>query len=189
MNVNILLLDNYDSFTYNLHHYLLDFTEDVTVKRNDEIRAVEADRYSHIVLSPGPGLPQAAGVLMELIDTQATKKPILGVCLGMQALAEHFGATLYNQEVVKHGITTHIKTQPDSVLFRGLPESFQVGLYHSWAVDETTLPNNFMVSARSRENVVMAVEHRSLPVCGVQFHPESILTEHGKAILANWLSQ
>ena len=187
--VNILLLDNYDSFTYNLYHYLLDFTSEVTVKRNDEIQADEADQYSHIVLSPGPGLPNAAGILMEMIDEQVAVKPILGVCLGMQALAEHFGGTLYNQDMVKHGVTTTIDTKPNSVLFHGLPESFQVGLYHSWAVDETALPKDFTITAKSTENVVMAIEHRSLPVCGVQFHPESILTEHGREILGNWLNR
>lgn len=185
--MNILLLDNYDSFTYNLYHYLLDFTADVTVKRNDEISAKEAEAFSHIVLSPGPGLPKNAGVLMDLITHLAKDASILGVCLGMQALAEHFGGTLYNQQTVKHGVTTEIQTEEDSQLFKGLPTNIEVGLYHSWAIDETTLPSAFQITARSKQNVLMAIEHRTLPICGVQFHPESILTQHGKQIIGNWL--
>lgn len=185
--MNILLLDNFDSFTYNLYHYLLEFTANVTVKRNDEITPEEAEAFSHIVLSPGPGLPKNAGVLMDLIKHLANEKSILGVCLGMQALAEYFGGTLYNQQMVKHGVTTQIKTEVHSRLFQNLPTQFEVGLYHSWAIEETTLPSAFQITARSEQNVLMAIEHHTLPICGVQFHPESILTQHGKEIIGNWL--
>ncbi len=185
--MEILLLDNYDSFTYNLYHYLLDFTDQVEVRRNDEISAKETDRFTHIVLSPGPGLPKSAGVLMDVVQRQAERTSILGVCLGMQAIAEHFGGSIYNQREVKHGVTTHIEMAQNAKLFTGLPNQVQVGLYHSWAVQEETLPSVLNITARSTQNVLMAIEHRSLPICGVQFHPESILTQHGKAMIENWL--
>ncbi len=186
--MRILILDNYDSFTYNLYHYLQQFCDDITVLRNDEITPEETDAFTHIVLSPGPGLPAESGVLMQVLARQAERKPILGICLGMQAIALHFGGELFNQADVKHGVTTTISTTPNSTLFNGLPKSFTVGLYHSWAVKKENLPADLYITAKSTENVIMALAHKTLPVCGVQFHPESILTEHGKAMLSNWLA-
>lgn len=186
--MKILLLDNYDSFTYNLYHYLQEMCTDITVARNDEITPEETDAYTHIVLSPGPGLPRESGNLMDIVDRQVTRKPMLGICLGMQTIALHFGGTLYNQYVVKHGVTTSIETNSGSKLFAKLPRKFEVGLYHSWAVDEQGLPAELSITAKSESNVLMALEHKSLPVAGVQFHPESILTEYGKEILSNWLN-
>lgn len=160
---------------------------DITVARNNEITPEETDAFSHIVLSPGPGLPREAGNLMDIIERQVMQKPMLGICLGMQAIALHFGGTLFNQPVVKHGVTTTIKTTEHSKLFADLPKEFTVGLYHSWAVREEDLPESLQVTARSTEGVLMAVEHNRLPVAGVQFHPESILTENGLDILKNWI--
>jgi anthranilate synthase component 2 len=186
--VHILLLDNYDSFTYNLYHYLTALDVSVSVYRNDEITPEETDRFSHLVLSPGPGLPAEAGHLMAIINRQKHIKPILGICLGMQALAEAFGGTLYNQQQVKHGVTTTITTHKPNLLFSHLPTSFCVGLYHSWAVTAGTLPAELMITANSAEGVAMAIEHKKLPIFGVQFHPESILTEFGRNILSNWIN-
>ena len=160
---------------------------EVTVRRNDEISAEETDIYTHLVLSPGPGLPKESVNLMAIINRHVQHKPILGICLGMQALAEHFGGLLYNQKAVKHGVTTEIETLEHSSLFKGLPKRFTVGLYHSWAVNESSLPTELAVSAKSTENVIMALEHKTLPVYGVQFHPESILTQYGREMLQNWL--
>ncbi len=186
--MKLLLLDNYDSFTYNLYHYLQDLCDDITVVRNDEITAEETDDFTHIVLSPGPGLPGEYGNMMGIISRQIDKKPILGICLGMQALALHFGGQLYNQKVVRHGVTTQIITAPQSVLYKNLPKKFTVGLYHSWAVEEAGLPSELVVTSKSKNGIVMALEHKTLPVMGVQFHPESIMTEHGHKILFNWLN-
>lgn len=183
--MKILLLDNYDSFTFNLSHYLEPMCEEVVVKRNDEIHLHEINDYDKIVLSPGPGLPKDAGIMMDLLEMYMGKKPILGVCLGMQAIAECLGGKLYNQKVVRHGVTTSIRTFPDNKLFQNLPSRISVGLYHSWAV--TDLPKELKMTAISEENVLMAIEHETLAVYGVQFHPESILTEYGKEMLMNFL--
>jgi anthranilate synthase/aminodeoxychorismate synthase-like glutamine amidotransferase len=185
--LKLLLIDNYDSFTYNLYHYLAEICTSITVARNDEISVEETDEYSHIVLSPGPGLPRESHHLMEIVNRQVTQKPMLGICLGMQAIALHFGGVLYNQQVVKHGVTTLITADTKSALFKNLPNQFTVGLYHSWAVREADLPTILRISAKSQDGVLMALEHKKLPVAGVQFHPESILTPQGKNILRNWL--
>jgi anthranilate synthase/aminodeoxychorismate synthase-like glutamine amidotransferase len=185
--LKLLLIDNYDSFTYNLYHYLAEICTSITVARNDEISVEETDEYSHIVLSPGPGLPRESHHLMAIVNRQVTQKPMLGICLGMQAIALHFGGVLYNQQVVKHGVTTLITADTKSALFKNLPDQFTVGLYHSWAVREANLPAILRISAKSQDGVLMALEHKKLPVAGVQFHPESILTPQGKNILRNWL--
>lgn len=183
--MKILLLDNYDSFTFNLAHYLESMCEKVDVLRNDEVSLERIIDYDKIVLSPGPGLPADAGMMPELIKRYAGKIPILGVCLGMQGIAEYFGGRLYNQTVVRHGVSTIIATAEESHLFRELPRQFEVGLYHSWAV--TDLPNSIRISATSQEEVIMAIESVDQRVYGVQFHPESILTQFGKEILRNFI--
>jgi anthranilate synthase component 2 len=159
--------------------------DQVVVKRNDEMNLQEIADFDKIVLSPGPGLPKDAGNMPELLNMYIGKKPILGVCLGMQAIAEHFGGELYNQKVVRHGITTEIKSFPENTLFQNLPSRITVGLYHSWAVRH--LPEEIKVTAMSSENVIMAIEHKTLPIYGVQFHPESILTEYGREVLMNFV--
>ena len=190
--MRIFLLDNYDSFTYNLVHALSSLTEEpVTVQLNDEVHFEDVASYDRIVLSPGPGLPAQAGKMMELIDRFSLTHSMLGVCLGHQALAEYFGARLMNLPAVHHGVAhsiTHNGAEPNSRLFRGLSPTLEVGRYHSWAVAEVALPSVLKVTARDKEGVIMALEHQNLDICGVQFHPESVLTPQGKAILSNWLS-
>jgi anthranilate synthase component II len=184
--VKVLLLDNFDSFTYNLFHYLEALDCDVTVARNNAISIEEIASFDKIVLSPGPGLPADAGQMMEIIRIYASTKPILGVCLGMQALGEFFGGTLYNQSTVKHGITEQCRHNQNSKLFHKVPEFFDVGLYHSWAVDIGNA-NQLEPTAFSENEVLMAFEHKNLPVFGVQFHPESLMTVHGKLIIQNFI--
>lgn len=186
--MKLLMLDNYDSFTYNLVQLIKDnSTIEIDVFRNDEITLQEVNNYDKIVLSPGSGLPSTSGILCELIKTYQHSKAIFGVCLGMQAIGEVFGGTLINLNEPLHGVATPVK-HANSFLFKGIPETFNVGRYHSWAVDSKTIPNDFIISAEDENGIVMAIEHRQLNVSGVQFHPESILTEHGKTILTNFLN-
>ncbi|HRH36793.1 MAG TPA: aminodeoxychorismate/anthranilate synthase component II [Flavobacteriales bacterium] len=184
--MRILLLDNYDSFTWNLHHQLVLHAQ-VDVVRNDAITVEDASRYDRIVISPGPGLPSEAGVTMELLRKLMPTHPILGVCLGMQAMVEVCGGTLYNQPQVMHGVAVKCVIQdPDDPLFSGVASPVEVGLYHSWAADPSTLPSTLRVTAKSSSGVIMAVRHAHHPSCGVQFHPESVLTPEGARILSNW---
>ncbi len=185
----ILVFDNYDSFTYNLVHLVEKTTDErVDVFRNDELALDDVDAYDKIILSPGPGLPTEAGALLPLIRRYAKTKSILGVCLGHQAIAEAFSGKLTNMENVFHGVATNVNLEKDAgFLFSGLPASFKVGRYHSWVVDENMLPVELQVTARDEQGRIMALQHRSLDVCGVQFHPESIMTEHGEALLRNFI--
>lgn len=187
--MKLLVLDNYDSFTYNLVHMLEQFPDvDLDVVRNDKITVSEVEKYDKIVLSPGPGLPAEAGIMHELIRAYAPVKPILGVCLGHQGIAEIFGAKLINLDQVMHGVATPVYiTDTEESLFRGLPESFLVGRYHSWSVDAKDLPDVFKITAMDAEKSIMAIAHKKFPLKGVQFHPESILTEHGMQMIENWL--
>jgi anthranilate synthase component 2 len=185
--MEVLIIDNYDSFTYNLVHYFEELNCNVTVKRNDQLIVEELGVFDVFVLSPGPGLPKEAGVLMEVIDFYFSKKPILGVCLGMQALAEYSGDILFNQQQVKHGISETCKKLRESKIFSNLPSEFQVGLYHSWGV-KLNKNSNFIPVAISENEVLMAIEHEVYPVVGVQFHPESILTPLGKEMILNFIT-
>ena len=185
--VRILLLDNHDSFTWNLHHLLAPHAQ-VDVVLNDAITLDEAARYDRIVLSPGPGLPQEAGITMELLHRLMPTHPILGVCLGMQAIVEACGGTLFNQSKVMHGIAVPCHpTDAADVLFRGIPAPIEVGLYHSWAADPSTLSADLRVTALSEQGVIMALRHTRYNVCGVQFHPESVMTPAGGRMVENWL--
>jgi anthranilate synthase component II len=187
--MQILVLDNYDSFTYNLVQYIEEILEaPVTVRRNDQITLEEVAAYDIIVLSPGPGVPAEAGIMPALIQRYAPEKPILGVCLGHQAIAEAFGGSIFNLDQVYHGIETPVTvTDPDEVLFAGIPREFTAGRYHSWVVRPTDLPAELVVTATAAdEDRIMAIRHREYAVRGVQFHPESIMTEHGRAILENF---
>lgn len=185
---NILIIDNYDSFTYNLVHLVNEIGLECDVWRNDKFAIGDVDAYSHIILSPGPGIPSEAGLLLEVIEKYAPTKSMFGVCLGQQAIAEVFGGKLYNLPQPMHGIATPIKVTDDAEkLFTGLPESFKVGRYHSWVV-EKELPEVLTVTAiDEQDNSVMALRHKEYNVRGVQFHPESVLTEYGKEMMANWL--
>jgi anthranilate synthase component 2 len=185
--MKILVLDNYDSFTYNLVHYLEAIGNiEVSVYRNDKIAIEEINNFDKIVLSPGPGLPKDAGIMPLVIKTYAGKKPILGVCLGHQAIAEAFGGSIYNLEKVYHGISTNHIILTDHYLFDGLPKQFKVGRYHSWNV-KLDLPDNLKLISTDENGLVMAMCHKTFDITGVQFHPESVLTEYGKEIILNWV--
>ncbi|WP_421753829.1 anthranilate synthase component II [Croceimicrobium sp.] len=188
--MKLLLIDNYDSFTYNLEHYFSALGADVVVKRNREFSLEEVENYDAVVLSPGPGLPQEAGNCMELIDRYHRTKPILGICLGAQALAEYFGAELYNQQEVAHGVSRIVHREANTWLLKGLEESFSVGLYHSWAIrPQADFLNRFKVVAQRANSIVMAFEDEANPIAGIQFHPESIMTEGGREMLMNWMNK
>lgn len=187
--MKILVFDNYDSFTYNLVHLVEKITDTKPdVYRNDEISLDEINKYDKIILSPGPGLPQEAGLLLPLIKTYAMTKSILGVCLGHQAIGEVFGAKLINLETVFHGVATPIiQTEKKSILFTGLADTFEAGRYHSWIVDKNTLPPELEITATDENDYIMAMQHKTADIQSVQFHPESILTPAGEHIIRNWL--
>ncbi len=185
---NILLLDNYDSFTYNLVHYFEAITGvKPTVKRNNEISIEAIADFDAIVLSPGPGLPKDAGIMPELLQKYSSTKKILGVCLGHQAIAEHFGAKLRQLQQVQHGVASELIVLKSDCLYKNLPTTFKVGRYHSWVLDNSNLPTCLEVLAIDEQKQIMSLKHKALPVWGVQFHPESILSEHGMEILENWV--
>lgn len=186
---NILVIDNYDSFTFNLVHLLNEVGHHATVWRNDKFDLQEVEAFDKILLSPGPGIPSESGLLLDVIRTYATTKSILGICLGMQAIAEVFGGELYNLSRPVHGRATSLKIlDPDEKLFKDCPDAFLVGRYHSWAVKPENLPDSIRVTATDTSGVIMALSHKELDVKGVQFHPESVLTEHGKLLIGNWLN-
>jgi anthranilate synthase component 2 len=186
----ILIIDNYDSFTYNLVHLVNEIGLQCEVWRNDKFKLEDVNAFSHIILSPGPGIPSEAGLLLKVIEKYAPTKSIFGVCLGQQAIAEAFGGQLHNLSRPMHGIATPIKViDAQEKLFAGLPQSFNVGRYHSWAVDKKGFPSDLTITAiDEKDNSIMALRHKQYDVRGVQFHPESVLTEHGKAMMQNWLS-
>ena len=181
----VVIIDNYDSFTYNLAHLVKELGAKVDVLRNDQFKIEELEQYDKIILSPGPG--EEAGLLLDVIRTYSGKKPILGVCLGEQAIGQVFGGRLVNLSKVFHGVQTDIQlTEPDYI-FRGLPARIPVGRYHSWVVDTENFPETLAITAVSPEGQIMALKHREYDVRGIQFHPESVLTPDGKQIMANWL--
>ncbi|GAB5475916.1 MAG: aminodeoxychorismate/anthranilate synthase component II [Maribacter sp.] len=182
----ILVIDNYDSFTYNLVHYLEDLDCEVIVKRNDQLTLDEVDAFDKIVLSPGPGIPEEAGLLKAIINKYAPRKSIFGVCLGQQAIAEVFGGSLINLDEVYHGIATKITIAKEDKLFEGIPKEIEVGRYHSWVV-HPELPEMLEATSFDKNGQVMSLRHKEYDVCAVQFHPESVLTPEGKKILENWL--
>ncbi len=184
----ILVIDNYDSFTYNLVHYLEDLGCDVTVKRNDQLVLSEVAEYSKILLSPGPGIPDEAGLLKEIIAAYASTKSILGVCLGQQAIGEVFGGSIMNLDTVYHGVATNVTiTVDDEPLFKGLDKTIKVGRYHSWVV-ANDLPDELEATSFDENGQIMSLRHKTYDVKGVQYHPESVLTPNGKQILENWIN-
>lgn len=187
----ILLLDNYDSFTFNLLHYVEDFgRHSIEVFRNDQIEIEKVERFDGIILSPGPGIPSEAGNLLPIIERYSKTKRIFGVCLGQQAIAESFGGALINIDTVYHGVASKmILKQPIHYIFEGIPETFEAGRYHSWVVNPDGLPNCLRIDAVDENGQIMALSHTEYDVCGVQFHPESILTPNGKQIIFNWLKR
>jgi anthranilate synthase component 2 len=193
--MNILVFDNYDSFTYNLVHLVEKIIQGrVDVYRNDALPMEKVKAYDKIILSPGPGIPSEAGMLLPLIREYAASKSILGVCLGHQAIGEAFGGKLVNLSTVYHGVArpVHVKNERSdsrSGLFKGLPDTFEVGRYHSWVVSDEAFPGELEITARDDNGYVMALQHTRYDVQGVQFHPESVLTPDGETILRNWLNQ
>ena len=190
--MKILVFDNYDSFTYNLVHLVEKITHSkVEVFRNDQIALEKVKEYDKIILSPGPGVPTEAGLLLPLIKEYASSKSILGVCLGHQAIGEAFGGKLVNLSTVYHGVATPVQVDGKikSPLFDGLPYEIEVGRYHSWIVSEENFPEELEVTARDDNNYIMALQHKKYDVQGVQFHPESVLTPMGEDILKNWLRE
>ncbi len=185
--MKIVIIDNYDSFTYNLSHLVKQLGADVTVLRNDQFRLEELEPFSKIILSPGPGIPSEAGLLLSVIRCYAGRKPILGVCLGHQAIGEAFGAQLENLSNVFHGVATPCHIVADDPVFSGLERDITVGRYHSWVVSRKGLPDCLEVTAVSDEGQIMALRHKQLNIHGIQFHPESVLTPDGKKMLQNWM--
>ena len=182
----ILVIDNYDSFVYNLVHYLEDLDCEVIVRRNNEIDLDEIEAFDRILLSPGPGIPSEAGLLNKIVSTYAPTKSILGVCLGQQAIGEVFGGKLNNLNQVFHGVATPIQIiNNEETLFKNLPQKLEVGRYHSWVVQD--LPNSLIPTSYDENGQIMSLRHRDFQVYGVQFHPESVLTPQGKEILKNWI--
>lgn len=185
----ILVIDNYDSFTYNLVHYLRELKTDVTVFRNDEFELEDIENFDKIVLSPGPGIPSEAGLLLKVIERYAATKSILGVCLGHQAIAEVFGGKLINLEEVFHGVASNIEVVvDDEILFKNIENKFEVGRYHSWIV-ENPMPQVLQLTSIDENGHIMSLRHREFDVRGMQFHPESVLTPNGKKILENWIGE
>lgn len=187
--MRIAIIDNYDSFTYNLAHLVKGLGVEVDVMRNDKFRLEELDEYDKLLLSPGPGIPSEAGLLLDVIRAYAGRKPILGVCLGHQAIAEVFGGKLKNLPDVFHGVATPCDIIADDSLYRGLPRRIVVGRYHSWAVAKDDFPDSLEVTSMSDDGEIMSLRHRLYDIRGIQFHPESVLTPDGSRIIGNWLSE
>jgi len=185
--MKIAIIDNYDSFTYNLSHLVKELGAEVTVYRNDQFEMPVLQQFDKIILSPGPGIPSEAGLLLDVIKEYANKKPILGVCLGHQAIGESFGAKLTNLSEVFHGVATPCHLTTRDYLFEGLPDTFEIGRYHSWVVDKDNLPECLEVTGVSDEGFIMSLRHKEYDIRGIQYHPESVLTSSGRQILNNWL--
>ena len=186
--MKILVLDNYDSFTYNLVHIIEEILDKkIDVYRNDEISIEEVGKYDKIILSPGPGIPDEAGILKEVIKTYASSKSIFGVCLGEQAIAEVFGGELNNLSEVHHGVSSKMFVTKDDLLFNEMGEEFEGGRYHSWIVSKKNFPECLKVTCEDAEGEIMGIRHKEYDVSGVQFHPESVLTENGAKIIENFL--
>ena len=187
--MKVLLIDNYDSFTFIIHHYLMmSGSTEVVVIKNDENYHQLADESDAIVLSPGPGLPHESGLLMDVITTYHQTKPILGICLGHQALAQYFGAQLMQLEHVCHGVQEEIQVDENDVLYRGLPAKISVARYHSWMVDQDRIPDSLQITSKDSQGRIMSLRHSQLPIFGVQYHPESIMTPEGLQIIKNWVN-
>jgi len=184
----ILMIDNYDSFTYNLVHYLEDLGRKVIVKRNDQLRLEEVESFDEIVLSPGPGIPEEAGLLKDIIKTYGATKRLFGVCLGQQAIGEVYGGDIVNLDEVYHGVATEITIVNDDHIFKGLPKKIEVGRYHSWVVN-ANLPDCLEATSYDENGQVMSLRHKTHKIEAVQFHPESVLTPDGKKILENWVNK
>jgi len=185
--LRVLLIDNNDSFTYNLKHYIEHFVSEVVVYRGPEIDIDNVEQFDKIILSPGPGLPNEHPVLKQVLDRYYNKKPILGICLGQQAIAEFFNANLENLTTVKHGVTSMVSHFNNSKLFKDIPKSFKIGHYHSWVVSKINFPDELKITSENEEGIITSLTHKKYDITAVQFHPESILTEHGLQLIKNWV--
>ena len=186
--MKIVIIDNYDSFTYNLSHLVKELGAEVTVYRNDKFELSSLQQFDKIILSPGPGIPSEAGLLLDVIREYAGKKPILGVCLGHQAIGESFGGKLTNLSDVFHGVATPCNIVADDYIFEGMTSPIEVGRYHSWVVDAESLPSCLEATSLSNEGYIMSLRHRDYDIRGIQFHPESVLTPQGRQIILNWIN-
>ena len=186
--MKIAIIDNYDSFTYNLSHLVKELGAEVTVYRNDQFTMEMLEPYDKLILSPGPGIPSEAGLLLDVIREYAGKKPILGVCLGHQAIGESFGAHLTNLSSVFHGVATPCHITKSDYLFDSLPETIEIGRYHSWVVDTQALPDCLEITSVSDEGYIMSLRHKTFDIRGIQYHPESVLTPDGRQIISNWMN-
>jgi len=186
-NKPVLIIDNYDSFTYNLVHQVAKLDHEYVVWRNDQFALDDVEEFDQIILSPGPGIPSEAGLLLPVIRRFSATKKILGVCLGHQAIAEVFGGELYNLDAPLHGISRNLSVSQPDTLFNGIPQQFEVGHYHSWAVSGTGFPAELTITALDDKGMIMALRHNTLHVRGVQFHPESVLTQYGLDMMRNWI--
>ena len=185
--MKIIIIDNYDSFTYNLSHMVKQLGAEVCVKRNDKFKMSELEDFDKIILSPGPGIPKEAGQLIEVIKTYAGIKPILGVCLGHQAIGEYFGGQLTNLKEVHHGIQSQIEIEKTDYIFQDVSAQPLVGRYHSWVVSNECLPKCLEITSVSKENEIMSIRHKNFDIAGIQFHPESVLTPEGTQMMKNWI--
>ncbi|MCI7310595.1 MAG: aminodeoxychorismate/anthranilate synthase component II [Prevotella sp.] len=185
--MKIIIIDNYDSFTYNLAHLVKELGAEVDVIRNDRFELEDLEQYDKIILSPGPGIPSEAGLLMDVIKTYAGVKPILGVCLGHQAIGEVFGGSLTNLTEVYHGVITKGRHFHNDIVFKDLPEEIEMGRYHSWVVNKENFPACLLITAESEDGYIMGLRHKQYDIHGIQFHPESVLTKDGRKMMANFL--
>ena len=185
--MKLLIVDNYDSFTYNLYHYVNQFVNNVEVVKNDQVNLSKINNFDKIILSPGPGLPNEHENLFKIIDI-LKEKSLLGVCLGHQAIAEYFGANLLNLDLVNHGVSNEIIINENDYIFNSLPKKINVGLYHSWFVDKKNFPKELIVTSNNKAGNIYSFKHSKFDIRGVQFHPESIMTEYGLKIIENWVT-
>jgi len=185
--LRVFLIDNNDSFTYNLKHYIEQFASEVVVYRSAEIELDDIEQFDKIILSPGPGLPNEHPVLKQVLARYYIKKPILGICLGQQAIAEFFNANLNNLATVKHGVTSMVKHFNNCKLFKDIPKNFKIGHYHSWVVSKINFPEELTITSENEEGIITSLNHKRYDITAVQFHPESILTEHGLLLIKNWV--
>lgn len=186
--MKVLIIDNFDSFTYNLHHYVSEFVDTSVVVRLDELSSLEIDDFDKIILSPGPSLPKDYPIIFKFLEKYISSKSILGICLGHQAIAEFCGGSLLNLNKVKHGVTSENIIRKEDSLFQEIPNKFLVAHYHSWVVDKSSFPDSLSVTSENKEGLIMSFRHNKYDVKGVQFHPESILTNYGKKIIENWIN-
>lgn len=186
--MKVLIIDNFDSFTYNLHHYVTKFVESCCVVRIDELSSVKVDDFDKIILSPGPSLPKDYPQIFEFLEKYISTKSILGICLGHQAIAEFFGGNLLNLKKVKHGVTSENRVLVKDNLFKKIPEQFSVAHYHSWVIEKSSFPDCLEITSENEEGLIMSFSHKEHDLKGIQFHPESILTNYGENIIENWIN-